>query len=136
MLGGRDRLCPRLDYSFFNRGLAGKIAFSGKFYHRTGLSPDLGRIEEEQRKALASSVRAACIEVITRLVEDLRRRENLQEVCFAGGLFQNSLLVASLEKNLSMNQVFVPQFREMPEPLWERLTWLGTKCFRNPVRKP
>jgi carbamoyltransferase len=42
------------------------------------------------------------------VVEDLRRREGIQEVCFAGGLFQNVLLVASLEKDLGMNQVFVP----------------------------
>jgi carbamoyltransferase len=108
MLGGHGRLCPRLDYSFFNRGLAGKIAFSAKFYGSTGLSPDPSQIGEEQRKALAASVQAACTEVITGLVEDLRRRENLQEVCFAGGLFQNILLVASLEKTLGMNHVFVP----------------------------
>jgi carbamoyltransferase len=108
MLGGGRRLSPHLDYSFFNRGLAGKLAFSAKFYRSTGLSSDPSRIEEEQRKALASSVQAACTEVITHLVEDLRHREKLQEVCFAGGLFQNTLLVASLEKNLGMNQVFVP----------------------------
>jgi carbamoyltransferase len=108
MLGGRDRSSPRLDYSFFSRGLAGKIAFSKKFYQRTGLSPDPRTLGEEQRKALASSVQAACAEIITILVEDLRRREKLQEVCFAGGLFQNALLVASLEKTLGMNQVFVP----------------------------
>ncbi|HWY53273.1 MAG TPA: carbamoyltransferase C-terminal domain-containing protein [Terriglobales bacterium] len=108
MLSAGGRRYPRLDYSFFNRGLAGKIAFSAKFYRSTGLSQDPSRIEEEQRRVLASSVQAACTEVITRLVEDLRRRENLQDVCFAGGLFQNMLLVASLERTLGMNQVFVP----------------------------
>jgi carbamoyltransferase len=108
ILGSRGGLCPRLDYSFFNRGLAGKIAFSTKFYRRTGLSPDPSRIGEEERKALAGSVQAACTEVLTRLVENLRRRENVQEVCLAGGLFQNTLMVSSLERNLGMDRVFVP----------------------------
>jgi carbamoyltransferase len=45
---------------------------------------------------------------VTSLVEDLRGREGIQQVCFGGGLFQNVLLVACLEKNLGPNQVFVP----------------------------
>jgi len=106
MLSRRGHV-PRLDYSFFRRGLAGQLSFSDKFYRATGLSkgPNIG---EEPRRALASSVQAACTELITRLVEDFRRREGIDQVCFAGGLFQNVLLVASLEKSLGMDQVFVP----------------------------
>jgi carbamoyltransferase len=108
MLQGQDRTRPRLDYSFFNRGLAHQLSFSEKFYHEVGLPADPRQLEEGQRKALASSIQAACTEVVKDVVEDLRRRERIQEVCFAGGLFQNVLLVAALEKHLGMSQVFVP----------------------------
>ncbi len=108
MLRGSGRPVPQLDYSFFNRGLARQLSFSAKFYRSTGLPPAPRQLEEEQRKALASSVQAACTELLTDLVEDLCRREGIQQVCFAGGLFQNVLLVASLERNFGRSQVFVP----------------------------
>lgn len=108
MVRARGGTLPRLDYSFFNRGLANQLSFSEKFYREIGLPPDSRQLDEIQRKALASSIQAACTEVVTDLVEDLRRREGIQDVCFAGGLFQNVLLVASLERNLGMNRVFVP----------------------------
>jgi len=108
MLRSSSRPVPSLDYSFFNRGLARKLSFSEKFFRSTGVSPDPKQLGEEQGRTLASSIQAACAELVTGLVEDLRRREGIQAVCFAGGLFQNVLLVASLEKNLGMDQVFVP----------------------------
>lgn len=111
----------RLDYSFFTRGLAGKLCFSDKFYRATGLSQ--GRMEDEQSRALASSIQAACTELITRVVEDFRRREGIEQVCFSGGLFQNVLLVASLEKSLGMESVFVP-----PAP-GNAGTSLGAACL-------
>ena len=107
MLRGRDHGLPCLDYSFFNRGLAGPLSFSDKFYQSTGL-PRPGQLCDEERKALASSIQAACTELVTSLVEDLCRRQGIQRICFAGGLFQNVLLVASLEKALGASQVFVP----------------------------
>jgi carbamoyltransferase len=108
MLRVRGGARPRLDYSFFNRGLARQLSFSEKFYRELGLPSDPRQLDEVQRKALASSMQAACREVVRDVVEDLRRREKIQEVCFAGGLFQNVLLVAALEKDLGMTQVFVP----------------------------
>ena len=108
MLRARGRALPRLDYSFFNRGLARQLSFSEKFYRELGLPANPRQLEEGQRKALASSMQAACTEVVKDVVEDLRRREGIQEVCFAGGLFQNVLLVAALEKHLGLAQVFVP----------------------------
>jgi carbamoyltransferase len=108
MFRARKRLPPRLDYSFFHRGLANQLSFSEKFYRETGLPRSPQKIEEEQSKNLAASIQAACAELITTLVEDLRRKEGIQEVCFAGGIFQNVLLVAELEKNLGADRVFVP----------------------------
>ncbi|MGB7583848.1 MAG: carbamoyltransferase C-terminal domain-containing protein, partial [Terriglobales bacterium] len=108
MLRARGGSIPRLDYRFFNHGLAGQLSFSEKFYRTLGLPADPRQLDDSQRKGLASSMQAACAEVVNDIVEDLRRREGIQEVCFSGGLFQNVLLVASLEKHLGLSQVFVP----------------------------
>jgi len=108
MLRGRRGALPRLDYSFFHRGLANQLSFSEKFYRVTRLPQDRKQIGEEQSRNLAASIQAACAELLTAVVEDLRQSEGIREVCFAGGLLQNVLLVASLEKSLGADEVFVP----------------------------
>jgi len=108
MLHGSRGLAPHLDYSYFNRGLAQRLAFSEKFYRETGLASDPSKLTEDERKSLTSSIQEACVEVVTEVVEHFRKTEKVSEVCFAGGLFQNPLLVASLEKSLGLQQVFVP----------------------------
>jgi len=108
MFRRNGQLVPRLDSSFFRRGLANQLSFSEKFYRVTGLPHNPKQIGEEESKNLAASIQAACVELLTALVQDLRRSEGIQKVCFAGGLFQNVLLVASLEKNLGADNVFVP----------------------------
>ena len=108
MLRKRGSTMPRVDHSFVNRDYAKRLTFSAKFYRETGLPADPGELSEAQRKALASSIQAACVEVVSKLAEQLRRQYGIEQICLAGGLFQNPLLVASIEKNLGMNQVFVP----------------------------
>lgn len=108
ILGAGHRRRLHLDYSFFHRGLANRLSFSNKFYRLMGLPPDRQQISEEQRKNLAASIQAACVEILTAVVQGLRKSQRIENVCFAGGLFQNVLLVAALEKNLGGEQVFVP----------------------------
>ena len=132
MLRVRGRSLPNLDYSFFNRALSKQLSLSSKFYRCTGLPSDPRQLSDGQRKALACSLQAACTELVTTLVEDLRCRTGIRQVCFAGGLFQNVLLVASLERNLGMNQVFIP-----PAP-GNSGTSLGAVClaWHQVLQKP
>jgi carbamoyltransferase len=99
---------PRLDHRFARRGLDRRLALSPEFYRRAGLPFDSGEFTEQQRQSLARSVQDACYEVILKMIEDLRKQQGDLPVCFGGGLFQNSLLVASLEQKLGIRQVFVP----------------------------
>lgn len=99
---------PHLDYSFFNRGLAKRLTFSDKFYRETGLPSDPAQLSEDQRKALASSIQEACAEVLIGLIQHFRREHGIDRVCLSGGLFQNAVLVSSLEKMLGPDCVFVP----------------------------
>jgi len=108
MLRRRPGPIPRLDGSYFNRGLAGRMAFSKKFYRRLGLtSGDGAELNETQRRQLASSLQQACAVVAAELAESFRRQTGARALCLAGGLFLNPLLVAAVEKNTGFEQVFV-----------------------------
>jgi carbamoyltransferase len=96
MLRGSSSLMPRMDSSVVERGFAKRLTFSAK------------QLSEGERRIVASSIQAACAEVVSKLAEDLCRQNGITKVCLAGGLFQNALLVASIEKTLGMNHVFVP----------------------------
>ena len=64
---------------------------------------------ERRRAPRAGCQRAArCAEKVTEIVKTLRKQEGIKDVCLGGGLFQNVMLVAELEKNLGLNSVFVP----------------------------
>lgn len=105
MLFDQKARLPKLNRSYVN--FAGRLRFSSKFYSATGLD-EKQALTDDQRRALASSIQAACTEIIGSLVEHLRKITNIRDVCFGGGLFQNTLLVANLEKRLGLNQVYVP----------------------------
>jgi carbamoyltransferase len=108
MFGYSGNTMPRLNHSFIDRGFAKRLTLSTKFYRQTGLPTDSQQLSEDQRRALASSIQEACAEIVSKLAEELRRQHGITHVCLAGGLFQNPVLVASIEKNIGMNQLFVP----------------------------
>jgi carbamoyltransferase len=100
-------LVPFLEPSFVERNAGKGLSFSAKFYRQIGI-PKGQPPGEEHCRALASSVQEACTEIVADLAEDLRHQYGIQYVCLGGGFFQNALLVASIEKKLGLNQVFVP----------------------------
>lgn len=99
---------PHIDRSYFNSGLAGRIAFSKKFYRAVGLDPRKPlEIADAQRPQLAASVQEACTAVAAGLAEAFRQRTGSVNLCLAGGLFLNPLLVSEVEKRTGFNSVFV-----------------------------
>jgi len=106
MLQDSKTRLPRLNSSYIN--LAGRLTFSEKFYRAVGVADSKSELTEDQRRALASSIQAACAEIVGTLAERYRAQLGVKNVCFAGGLFQNTLLVAALEKRLGLDQVYVP----------------------------
>jgi len=97
---------PRLNNGYLS--VAGRLAFSSKFYRQVGLPDGRKDLNDDQRRTLASSLQHACTELVGSLVEYFCKQEGISQVCLSGGLFQNTLLVAMVEKRLGMNQVFVP----------------------------
>jgi carbamoyltransferase len=123
MLCGRVGALPHLDLTFFRRGLGKKLSLAEKFFESVGLPSDPKKINHEERRTLASSLQAACAELVVELTQEVCRREGLKEVCLGGGLFQNVLLVAAVENSLGRERVFVP-----PAP-GNSGTSLGAACL-------
>lgn len=57
---------------------------------------------------LAASVQAVCEQVIFHLAEDLRRRTGQKNICFSGGVAQNSVANGKLTRNTGYESLFVP----------------------------
>jgi carbamoyltransferase len=102
----RTRL-PRVDPSYLDHGVTGRLRFSSKLYRQLEI-PEAGEpLADDLRRTLASSIQQACTEIVGDLLEAECKRRSVAAVCLGGGLFQNVLLVADLEKRLG-KQIFVP----------------------------
>jgi carbamoyltransferase len=106
MLMSPSNCLPHLNRRYVN--LANGMRLSSKFYRRVGLQEGTREVSDDLRRGLASSLQNACSEIVGSIIEDIRKREGIQTACLAGGLFQNALLVADLERRLGINAVFVP----------------------------
>lgn len=90
----------RVDPSWFDSSRHGRGGFSDRFYEGLGLEPG-AEVPESLKPAIAAGLQSA----IERLVLDMAGEgENL---CLAGGLGLNALLVASLERGGAWKNVFV-----------------------------
>ncbi|HEV2690313.1 MAG TPA: carbamoyltransferase C-terminal domain-containing protein [Bryobacteraceae bacterium] len=83
---------PRLDRSFFDADRVSQGGFSAKFYHGLGLE-DGAAIPESMRASIAAALQKA----IERTV--LCMSGAAKNICLAGGLGYNALLVSALEQH-------------------------------------
>lgn len=97
--GGGDEW-PRLDRTFFEAERLKHGGFSAKFFSRLGLA-DEAAIPERMRVDIAASIQQA---VETTAIAMAGQGRNL---CFAGGLGLNALLVSALERRSGFENVFV-----------------------------
>jgi len=91
---------PRLDRSFFDSERVGRGGFSARFYQRLGLA-DGAPVPASLRPAVAGGLQRAIEQAVLRMAGE---GENL---CLAGGLAHNALLVAALEDSGRWRNVFV-----------------------------
>jgi carbamoyltransferase len=99
---------PHLNRRYFTRGFTGRLAFSELFYQRIGVSKSGGKIASEVLRAnLATSIQSACGKIVTGLLESLRSQNKIEQLCVAGGLFLNPLLVSAIERGTGFQDVFV-----------------------------
>src|ERR1700694_1403898 len=85
----------RIDRSFFDAGRLSQGGFSAKFHER------VGPIDDSARASIAASLQSAVAETVVRLAG------SGGNLCLAGGLCFNALLVAALEESGRFDGVFV-----------------------------
>jgi len=90
---------PRMDRSFFDAERLTHGGFSAKFYERLGLE-DGASVPESLRAQLAAGIQRAVEQTV------LQMAGSGANLCFAGGLGLNALLVSALERS-SFENVFV-----------------------------
>lgn len=91
---------PRLDRSYFDAERLTHGGFSARFYDRLGLE-DAAPVPESLRASLAAGIQHAIEQTVIRMAG---KSANL---CFAGGLGLNALLVSALERCPDFENVFV-----------------------------
>ena len=107
MLRNPKNHLPQLNFAYVNRGLAGRLTFSDRFYREVGIDA-AHDISDETRANLASSLQTACTDLICSLLDYMREKTGVRKICLAGGLFQNTLLVANIERRMGLGEVYVP----------------------------
>jgi carbamoyltransferase len=100
-----DILClsddgPRLDRSFFSTERLNRGGFSARFYERLGLK-DAAPIPDDLRPHVAAGIQKAVEAAVIRMAGKGRN------LCLAGGLGLNALLVSALENRSGYQNVFV-----------------------------
>jgi carbamoyltransferase len=90
ILGMADAHWPRIDRSFFDSDRLSNGGFSHKFYQRLGLDENAS-VPFPKRASIAAGLQSAIEESVNRMAGDARN------LCLAGGLGFNALLVHALE---------------------------------------
>jgi carbamoyltransferase len=100
VLGAGERGWPRMDRSYFDSDRLGRGGFSEKFYCRLGLA-DGDDVPQPMRAHVAAGVQRAIEKSVVAMAGEGRN------LCLAGGLALNALLVSRLECSARWERVFV-----------------------------
>jgi carbamoyltransferase len=99
---------PKLDLRYFRRDLTGGFVPAHLLFDELGLPREKSELTLEQKRNVASSVQAAITELISDLLASFQKKTGVQQICLGGGVFHNTLLVASLERKFGVGNIFVP----------------------------
>jgi carbamoyltransferase len=99
---GLSDSAPRLDRSYFTSERFSRGGFSARFYERLGLPADeTAPVPDALRPHIAAGLQHALEAAVIRMAGEGRN------LCFAGGLGLNALLVSALESRSGYQNVFV-----------------------------
>ena len=99
---------PHLQSKYFQRDFAADLSFSDEFYKGLGIKQEAEpHLEPKLCANIAASLQEACGEIVVKWVETLRKQTGQRNLCLAGGLFLNPLLVAAVEEKTGFDNIFV-----------------------------
>jgi carbamoyltransferase len=99
---------PGVNFRYFHRDLTGAFEPSHFFFEQLNLPAEKSQLTPEQKRNIASSLQAAVTEVVSDLLAFYQKKTGLTQICLGGGVFHNTLLVASLERKFGVGNIFVP----------------------------
>jgi carbamoyltransferase len=99
---------PHLQSKYFQGDFAADLSFSDEFYKGLGIQREAEpHLEPKLCANIAASLQHACSEIVVEWVETLRKQTGHRNLCVAGGLFLNPLLVSAVEEKTGFENVFV-----------------------------
>jgi carbamoyltransferase len=99
---------PHLQSKYFQRDFAADLSFSDGFYRSLGIGRATDVCLDSKLSAnIAASLQSACAEIVVEWAETLRKQTGERNLCLAGGLFLNPLLVAAVEEKTGFENIFV-----------------------------
>ena len=105
-LFGRDsRGLPVLNRRYFGQGPDDRGTFSTDFHREIGIEPQALASEPRIRASVANSAQTVLEEIVLDIAEHFRHKTQCQNLCLAGGVFSNVLLVRVLETRGQFEQV-------------------------------
>jgi len=126
---------PRVDYRYFRHELNGVLKPSALFWKELGLNADGSQLTIQQKRDLASSLQSAVTELISDLLAVFQKQTGLERICLGGGVFNNTLLVAALERQFGVGNIFVPPAPGNAGCALGAAAWIWHHKMGNP-RKP
>lgn len=125
----RDGSTFRTDRSYFDSDRLGRGGFSDRFYDAIGLEDD-SKIDDKWRARIAAGLQSAVEQFVLDLAGD---GENL---CLAGGLFYNVMLVSAFERSGRWKNVFVQPAAGNSGTAMGAAYWTWHNYFGQPGRAP
>jgi carbamoyltransferase len=99
---------PGVNFSYFQRDVTGVFEPSQFFFDQIGTPGGKAEFTPELKRNLAASLQAAVTELISDLLASFQKKTGIQQISLGGGVFHNTLLVASLERKFGVGNIFVP----------------------------
>ena len=107
MFGRDSAQLPILDRRFLGNQVAGKSDFRKEFCRRARIDPLVLDRDASIRTAIARSAQEFLEETVVGAAKHFRVETRTTDLCLAGGVFLNVLLVRALEQRTGFNRIFV-----------------------------
>jgi carbamoyltransferase len=110
----------RLDLEYFRKGTEGVISYgedhipvvepmySDKMVEHFGLPRKREEVLSQYHKDLAASVQRITEQTVFHILDGLQKRTGLENLCFAGGVAQNSVANGKIKSNTSFRNIYIP----------------------------
>jgi carbamoyltransferase len=132
MLRRPGNVLPGVNFRYFHREVTGVFELSRFFFEQIGIPGGKAELTPELKRNIAASLQAAVTEVIGDLLASFQKKTGMEKICLGGGVFHNTLLVASLERKFGVGNIFVPPAPGNAGCALGAAAWIWHQKMNNP----